>query len=57
MPVLASEGSLQFMGCDKLKHSHQGENEKYNSQRIVQEFYEEGAICSAPSNVASTDIT
>lgn len=30
--------AVQHMGCDKLKHLNQGDNAKYTSQRIIQEF-------------------
>ena len=30
--------AVEFMGCDHLRHLHKGDNEKYTSQRIIQEF-------------------
>ena len=30
--------AMKFMGCDKLCHLHHGENAKYTSHRITQEF-------------------
>lgn len=30
--------AVEFMGCSQLKHLHHGENAKYSSQRIIQEF-------------------
>ena len=32
--------AVHFMGCDYFKHLHQGENAKYKSKRIIQEFLE-----------------
>ena len=29
---------MKFIGCDVFKHLHCGENSKYTSQRIIQEF-------------------
>lgn len=30
--------AVQVMGCEQLKHLNQGENAKYTSQQIIQEF-------------------
>jgi len=30
--------AMKFIGCDVFKHLHHGENAKYTSQRIIQEF-------------------
>ena len=30
--------AVEFMGCDHLRHLHKGDNAKYTSQRIIQEF-------------------
>ena len=30
--------AVEFMGCNQLKHLYHGENTKYSSQRIIQEF-------------------
>ena len=30
--------TVQFIGCKKLKHLYQGENAKYTSQHVIQEF-------------------
>ena len=30
--------AMQFMGCNSFKHLRQGENVKYKSQRIINEF-------------------
>ena len=32
--------AVYFMGCDYFKHLHQGQNAKYKSKRIIQEFLE-----------------
>ena len=32
--------AVHFMGCDYFEHLHQGENAKYKSKRIIQEFLE-----------------
>ena len=32
--------AVKLMGCDYFKHLHQGENAKYKSKRIIQEFLE-----------------
>ena len=29
---------MKFIGCDVFKYLHHGENAKYTSQRIIQEF-------------------
>ena len=35
---------VQLMGCQQLKHLNQGENAKYTSQRIIQEFLQVMAV-------------
>ena len=32
--------AVKFMGCDKLNHLHHGENAKYTSHRITEEFFQ-----------------
>jgi len=46
------------MGCERLKHLHQGENAKYTGQRIIQEFLkvmadqlEQQMFCSLQSSM------
>lgn len=42
IPHISNYGSLlkavEFMGCERLHHLRVGENAKYTSQRIIQEF-------------------
>ena len=36
--------AVHFMGCEQLMHLNQGENAKYTSQRIIQDFLEVMAV-------------